>query len=98
MKPIVPIFDIEIDLTERVKEYIRDRGGILTLAEAPQTGCCTNLIFVGAAIGKPKEEGYYRVMEYEGVTIYWDPFILKKNKKYELELEGFFKWKTIVVH
>ena len=98
MKPIVPIFDITVDLTERVKEYIKERGGILTLSEAPQTGCCTNFVFVGAEIGEPKEEGYYRVMEQDGIKIYWDPFILKKDKKYEVDVEGLFKWKTIVVH
>jgi len=98
MKPIIPIFDIEVDLSEKVKEYIKERGGIITLAEAPQTGCCTNFVFVGAALGKPKEEGYYRVLEQDDIKIYWDPFILKKNKKYELDLEGLLKWKTIVVH
>jgi len=98
MKPIIPVFDIQIDISERAKEYIMENGGVLTLEEAPATGCCTNYVFVGGHLGNPDDEGFFRIVEQDGIKIFWDPFILKKNKKYEVDLEGIFKWKTLVVH
>ncbi len=98
MKPIIPKIDIKVQFTDRVLSFIKDNGGVLTLEEAPQTGCCTNFIFVGAHVGKPNDEGFFQVIEQDDITVYCDPFILKKDKTYHIDLEGLFKWKTIVVH
>lgn len=98
MKPILPVFDIKVNITDRAKEYIKGNGAVLTIEEAPQTGCCTNYVFVGGHLGKPNDEGFFRVLEQDDIKIYCDPFILKKNKTYEVDLEGLFKWKTIVVY
>ena len=94
----VPQVDFQVDLSEQAIEYIKEHGGILTLAEAPQTGCCTNLILVGAHPGKPKEQGYFGVKEQAGIQIYYDQFIIKKDKHYDVVLEGLLKWKTLRVY
>ena len=80
--------DLQVNLSEQAIEQFKEHGGILTLDEAPQTGCCTNIVFVGAHPGKPKEEGYFGVKEQDGIQIYFDPFIIKKDKHYEVVLEG----------
>lgn len=98
MEPMIPEFDIKVNFTDRVLEYIKENGRVVTLEEAPQTGCCTNYIFVGAHLGKPSDEGFFKILEQNGITIYWDPFIIKKEKTYEIDLSGLFKWKTIVVY
>jgi len=93
----VPHVNLQVDLSEQAIEYIKEHGGILTLDEAPQTGCCTNVIFVGAHPGKPKEK-HFGVKEQDGIQIFFDPFIIKNNKHYEVVLEGLFKWKTLRVY
>lgn len=98
MEPIIPKLDIKVTLTDRVLEHIKNNGGVLTIEEAPQTGCCTNYVFVGAHLGKPSDEGIYQIIEQGGIKIYCDPFVVKKNKTYEVDLEGLFKWKTITIH
>ncbi|HZK52844.1 MAG TPA: CC/Se motif family (seleno)protein [Desulfosporosinus sp.] len=90
--------DLNLDLSEQAIEYIKGHGGILTLSEAPQTGCCTNIVLVGAHPGKPKEEGYFGVKEQDGIQIYFDQFIIKNDKHYEVVLEGLLKWKTLRVY
>ena len=94
---IVSQVDIQVTLSEQAIKYIKEHGGILTLDEAPQTGCCTNILFVGAHPGKPEEE-YFGVKEQDGIQIYYDPFIIKKDKHYEVVLEGLWKWKTLRVY
>jgi len=94
---VIPQIDLRVNLSEQAVEYIKERGGILTLEEAPQTGCCTNIVFVGAHPGKP-EEGYFGVKEQDGIQIFYDPFIIKKDKYYEVVLEGLFRWKTLRVY
>ena len=98
MKPFIPVFDIKVNISDRAKQYIKENGAVLTIEEAPQTGCCTNYVFVGGHLGKPDDEGFFRILEQDGIKIYCDPFILKKDKTYEVDLEGLFKWKTIVVY
>ncbi|MDO0824668.1 CC/Se motif family (seleno)protein [Desulfosporosinus nitroreducens] len=95
---VVPQVDLQVDLSEQAIVYIKERGGILTIDEAPQTGCCTNIVFLGAHSGKPQEEGYFGMKEQDGIKIFYDPFIIKKDKHYEVVLEGFFKWKTLRVY
>ena len=90
--------EVNITLSAQALDYIKKQGGILTLEEAPQTGCCTNIVFVGAHLGKSREEGYFGVKEQDGVQIYYDPFIITKDKRYEVVLEGFWKWKTLRVY
>lgn len=94
----VPQVDLQVTLSEQAIEYIKERGGILTLEEAPQTGCCTNVVFVGAHPRRPEDEGYFGLKEQDGVQIYYDPFIIKNGKHYEVVLEGLWKWKTLVVY
>jgi len=94
---VLPQIDLQVNISEQVIDYIKKHGGILTLEEAPQTGCCTNLVFVGAHSGKP-DEGYFGVKEQDGIQIYYDPFILKKDKYYEVVLEGLSKWKVLRVY
>ncbi|HZK85725.1 MAG TPA: hypothetical protein VFC58_13880 [Desulfosporosinus sp.] len=80
---VAPV-DLEVNLSEQAIEYIKERGGILTLAEAPQTGCCTNLVLVGAHPGMPKEEGYFGVKEQAGIQIYPILSTLEQgNRNYE---------------
>ena len=98
MKPIIPQFEIKVNITDRAQEFIKEKGGVLTIEEAPQTGCCTNYVFVGGHTGKPNDEGFFRIIEQDGIKIYCDPFILKKDKTYEVDLVGLFKWKAIEVH
>lgn len=95
---IIPPIDLQVNISEQTIDFIKEHGGILTLEEAPQTGCCTNIVFVGAHSGKPKEEGYFRVKEQDGIQIFYDPFVIKKDKYYEVVLEGLFKWKTLRVY
>jgi len=95
---VIPQVDLQVDLSEQAIVYIKEHGGILTIDEAPQTGCCTNIVFVGAHSGKPQEEGYFGVKEQDGIKIFYDPFIIKKDKHYEVVLEGLFKWKTLRVY
>jgi len=93
----LPQVELQVDLSQQTIEYIKDHGGILTLEEAPQTGCCTNIVLVGAHYGKP-QEGYFGVKEQDGIQIFYDPFIIKKDKQYEVVVEGLFKWKTLRVY
>ncbi|HUX47316.1 MAG TPA: CC/Se motif family (seleno)protein [Desulfosporosinus sp.] len=95
---VVPQVDLQVNLSEQAVEYIKEYGGIFTLEEAPQTGCCSNVIFVGAHTGKPKEEGYFGVKKQDGIQIYYDPFVIKKDKHYEVVLEGLLRWKTLRVY
>lgn len=95
---VVPQVDLQVNLSEQAIEYIEEHGGILTLEEAPQTGCCTNIVLVGAHPGKPEEEGYFEVKEQDGIQIYYDTFIIKTDKHYEVVLEGLWKWKTLRVY
>lgn len=95
---VVPQVDLQVTLSEQAIRYIKEHGGILTLDEAPQTGCCTNILFIGAHPGKPEEEGYFGVKEQDGIRIYYDPFIIKNDKHYEVVLEGLWKWKTLRVY
>jgi len=94
----VPQEDLQVDLSEQALEYIKKHGGILTLEQAPQTGCCTNIVFVGAYPRKPEEEGFFGVKGQDGIQIFYDPFIIKKDKHYEVVLEGLLKWKTLRVY
>lgn len=96
-KMFIPQIDLQVKISKQAIEYIKERGGILTLEETPQTGCCTNIVFVGAHSGKP-EEGYFGVKEQDGIQIYYDPFIIKKDKDYEVVLEGLWKLKTLRVY
>ncbi|TGE38078.1 hypothetical protein E4K67_08815 [Desulfosporosinus fructosivorans] len=89
---------LQVNLSEQAIENIKEHGGIFTLEEAPQTGCCTNIAFVGAHLGKPEGEGYFGVKEQDGIQIYYDTFIIKKDKRYEVVLEGLLKWKTLRVY
>lgn len=98
MSMVIPQVNPQVELSDQAIEYIKEHGGILTLEEAPQTGCCTNYVFVGAHPGKPKDEGYFGMKDQNEIKIYYDPFIIKKDKKYEVVLEGFFKWKTLRVY
>lgn len=98
MQMLIPQVDLQVSLSKQAFEYIKDHGEILTLEEAPQTGCCTNYVFVGAHLGKPKEEGYFKVKTIDGLQVYYDPFIIKKDKLYEVVLEGFLRWKTLRVY
>jgi len=95
---VKPQIDLQMNLSEQAINYIKEHGGILTLEEAPQTGCCTNTVFVGAHPGKPEGEGFFEVKEQDGILIYYDTFIIKKDKRYEVVLEGFWKWKTLEVY
>ncbi|KJR45823.1 hypothetical protein UF75_3775 [Desulfosporosinus sp. I2] len=95
---VIPQVDLQVNLSEQAIEYIKEHGGILTLDEAPQTGCCTNIVFVGAHSGKPQEEGYFGVKEQDGIQIFYDPFIIKQDKHYEVVLEGLWKLKTLRVY
>lgn len=95
---VLPQEDLQVNLTQQAIEYIKDHGGMLTLEEAPQTGCCSNVVFVGAQTRKPKEEGHFGVKEQDGIQIYYDMFIIKNDKHYEVTLEGLWKWKTLVVY
>lgn len=98
MSMVLPQVELHVKLSDQALEFINEHGGILTLEEAPQTGCCTNYVFIGAHSGKPKDEEYFRVKEQNEIKIYYDPFIIKKDKNYEVVLEGFFKWKTLSVY
>lgn len=93
----ISIGELKVELSEKAKKYILSHGGILTLEEAPQTGCCVNHIFVGAHLGKPQDEGFYGVREYQGIKIFYDPLVTK-DKKHEVDLEGILGWKTLVVY
>ncbi|AET66172.1 hypothetical protein Desor_0468 [Desulfosporosinus orientis DSM 765] len=95
---VVPQVDLQVNLSEQALEYIKEHGGILTLDEAPQTGCCTNIVFIGAHSGKPEEEGYFGVKEQDEILIYYDPYVIKKDKHYEVVLEGILKWQTLRVY
>lgn len=98
MSLVLPQIDLQVQISDQAFEFIKENGGIFTLEEAPQTGCCTNYVFLGARPGKPKEVEYFRVKEQNGIQIYYDPFIVKKDKNYEVVLEGLFKWKTLRVY
>ena len=98
LEMIVPQINLKVNLSEQALEYVKKRGGVLTLKEAPQTGCCTNVVFVGAHSGKPQEEGYFGVKEQDDIRIFYDPFIIRNDKQYEVVLEGFLKWKTLSVY
>ena len=95
---VAPQIDLQVNLSEQAINYIKEHGGILTLEEAPQAGCCTNTVFVEAHPGKPKGEGYFGVKEQDGIKIYYDTFIVKKDKRYEVVLEGLLKWKILKVY
>lgn len=95
---VVPQIDLQVNLSELAIGNIKEHGGILTFEEAPQTGCCTNTVFVGVHLGKPEGEGYFGVKEQDGIQIYYDTFIIKQDKRYEVVLEGLLNWKTLRVY
>jgi hypothetical protein len=71
-----------VRLTPEARDYIREKGGALTLRSAPRHGCCGGRVeLVKAEAERPRSEAGFRHVSLDGVTLHVEEGLLE-------ELEG----------
>ncbi len=90
---------LNIKFTLKSIEYIKQNGGVVHIKEAPPTAPCIHYDFVAIYLGMPKADTkLFEICEQENIKIYYDPLVVKNDKIYEVDVEGLFKWKTLVIY
>ena len=85
-----------VRLTPAAREWVQQRGGVVTLRAAPQHGCCGGTALIPMAEPRvPDDSAGFEVQADEGVTVY--RAVSLDRGPYQVDLEGFLGWKRLVV-
>lgn len=87
----------EIDLTPAAREWIEDRGGVVTLRVRPHYGCCGGSAGVAEAEShEPDDVDRFDRQAVDGITIYLDPE-LAATTRLRVLLEGVWRFRRLFV-
>lgn len=88
-----------IAITPEARDFIRARGGRLTLELPPPTGCCVHAQFApGIQVGDPPKARADRFTsrEVDGVTVFVDRDI-PDSANLTVEMQSIFGWRHLAV-
>ena len=85
-----------VSLSPAAREWVRSRGGTLTVRAAPQLGCCGGHAAVPQAEARtPDATEGYDCFAVEGVTLHLARSL--EPGPYHVDVEGFLRWRRLTV-
>lgn len=88
---------MNINLTDKLKEYLSNKKVTdLTVLKA-SNGCCGAPSLPAVTVGKPTEDSNFHVYNTSGITVYLQKDIRAKNNTLSFDLYGVLFIKEIVV-
>ncbi|MDZ7749758.1 MAG: universal stress protein [Halofilum sp. (in: g-proteobacteria)] len=86
----------QVSLTEAARDWVRARGGALTVRASPQHGCCGGHAAVPQAEARtPDAPEGYDCFAVDGVTVHLASGLAPGP--YRVDLEGFWRWRRLTV-
>ncbi|PRY71996.1 CC/Se motif family (seleno)protein [Halomonas ventosae] len=77
-----------IEVSDRAREWLKRKGGVVTLCYSPRHGCCGGRVNIAVAeVRAPDAPERYTRLECDGVVLYIDPTLLDHGLR--LDVEGF---------
>jgi len=85
-----------IEISDRARAWLRQKGGVATLRPSPRHGCCGGRADIAVAeVGAPDAPERYRHLEFAGITLYIDPRLA--DQSLTLDVEGFLGFRALFV-
>lgn len=85
-----------VTLTPAARDWVLAQGGVMTMRAAPRHGCCGGHAAVPMAeVRVPEARNDYGTLSVDGVTVHLAKVL--SEGPYRVDLEGFWRWKRLVV-
>lgn len=86
-----------VDISEAAKQWLRARGGDVTLRHARRHGCCGGSVDIPVADPHaPADPKRYTHTRIDGLDVYIAP-ALRAAEPVRVGLEGFWRWRRLTV-
>mgnify|MGYP006434848943 CR=1 FL=1 len=90
--------DLALAIEPAARDWIRQRGGAVTLRATPHYGCCGGMARVPAADpGVPDDAAEWESVTVDGVSVRLDPMLAGDNRTLTIRVEGFLGWRRLFV-
>lgn len=85
-----------IDITPRAHEWLKSKGGVVTVRLSPRHGCCGGGADIAVAEARaPDAPERFTRLERDGVVLYIDPTLVDQGLS--LDVEGFLGLRHLFV-
>lgn len=88
--------DNVIDIASNALDFIKQRGGTLTVRLSPRHGCCGGLAKVAVAeANPPADPSLYQCHRYQNITLFIDPALIGQGLS--VNVEGWWKLRHLYI-
>ncbi|WP_044747524.1 CC/Se motif family (seleno)protein [Bacillus alveayuensis] len=88
---------IHLVVSEQVKNWIRKKGGIVTISLFEPVNCCAAGPEVTTSLRKPNTEQLFKHYKVDDISFFIHPHIFSTSEQLEITLKGFSKLKFLQV-
>lgn len=88
---------IQLFISNQVKDWIRQKGGFVTIDIFEPVNCCTAGPEVTVSLKRPKKIQYFKEYKIEDLLFYIHPHIVMSADTLEVSLKGFSIFKFLHV-
>lgn len=90
--------DLSVVIEPAARDWIRHRGGVVTLRATPHYGCCGGVARLPAADpGVADEAAAWEALTIDGVRVRLDPMLARHDRTLTIRVEGFLGWRRLFV-